>query len=132
MSQLDNGDQKVHILKFLEKYTIKRLARFILIYLKLENVQIGTISNRRKIQIMDTLYRFNIEIEAVEESSKAYVNGGGVLVSELNPKSFESKKLPGLYFIGEAVDVHGPIGGFNVTIALSTGVAASSHVKEVL
>ena len=85
-----------------------------------------------KTQIMDSLFRFNVTIDSVEECSKAYVNGGGVLVSELNPKSFESKKISGLYFIGETVDLHGPIGGFNITIALSTGYAASIHIKETL
>jgi len=132
LNQFENEDQKLYLLKFLEKFTIKRLARFILTYLKLENVQIGTISNRMKTQIMDSLFRFNVTIDSVEECSKAYVNGGGVLVSELNPKSFESKKISGLYFIGETVDLHGPIGGFNITIALSTGYAASIHIKETL
>ena len=74
----------------------------------------------------------NIKIDSVEEVSKAFVNGGGVLVSELHPKSFESKKVKGLYFVGETVDLHGPIGGFNVTIALSSGYAASSHLIAIL
>mgnify|MGYP003906704675 FL=1 len=98
----------------------------------MENVQIGTISKKMKKQLLDVLFHFTIKVDSVEDYSKAYVNGGGVHVSELNPKSLESKKRPGLYFIGEAVDVHGPIGGFNITIALSMGVAASQHIKQIM
>ena len=88
----------------------------------------GNISSKVKQRIIESLYRFNVTVDRVEDITKAYVNGGGVLVSELHPKSFESKKVEGLYFIGEAIDVHGPIGGFNITIALSSGYAASNDV----
>lgn len=131
-NQLENADPKLHILKFLEQYTIKRLAKFLLSCLQMENVKIASISQKKKEQIMDALFRFNIKIDKVEDCDKAYVNGGGVLVKELNPKSFESKLIPGLYFIGEAVDIHGPIGGFNITIALSSGMSASSHILDSL
>jgi predicted flavoprotein YhiN len=40
----------------------------------------------------------------------------------------ESKLNKGMYFIGETLNVHGPIGGFNITIALSTGYSAASNI----
>ena len=46
----------------------------------------------------------------------------------INPKTMESKVIPGLYFIGETVDIHGPIGGFNITIALSTGFKCGNNI----
>jgi len=131
-NELEEGNSQIHILKFLEQYTYKRVSRFLLNYLNLENQKIATISQKKKNQIIDSLYRFNIKVDSVEDVTRAYVNGGGVLARELHPKSFESKKVPGLYFVGEAVDIHGPIGGFNVTIAFASGYAASKHIIEVL
>ncbi len=48
-------------------------------------------------------------------------------VSQVNPKTMESKLLPGLYFAGEVMDVDGYTGGFNLQIAFSTALAAGNH-----
>jgi len=42
------------------------------------------------------------------------------------------KKNPALYFAGEVTDLQGPIGGFNITIALSTGRLAANHMSEII
>ena len=52
------------------------------------------------------------------------VTSGGVAVGEVDPKTMESKKVSGLYFAGEVLDVDGYTGGFNLQIAWSTGYAA--------
>ena len=49
------------------------------------------------------------------------MTSGGVSVREVDPKTMESKKLPGLYFAGEVLDVDAYTGGFNLQIAWSTG-----------
>jgi len=54
---------------------------------------------------------------------------GGVDTSELSSKTFECRAVPGLYFIGEVVDVTGHLGGFNFQWAWSSGVAAGRHVQ---
>ena len=54
----------------------------------------------------------------------AVVTSGGVSVKELDPKTMESKLVPGLYFAGEIIDVDGYTGGYNLQIAWSTGHAA--------
>jgi len=53
---------------------------------------------------------------------------GGVDTSELSSKTFEARSVPGLYFIGEVVDVTGHLGGFNFQWAWSSGYAAGRHV----
>jgi predicted Rossmann fold flavoprotein len=58
----------------------------------------------------------------------AEVTLGGVDTAELSSKTFESKSVPGLYFIGEVVDVTGHLGGFNFQWAWSSGHAAGRHV----
>lgn len=60
--------------------------------------------------------------------SEAVITKGGVDVSEINPKTMESKRVPGLYFAGEVLDVDALTGGFNLQIAFSTGFAAGNHI----
>jgi predicted Rossmann fold flavoprotein len=59
-----------------------------------------------------------------EGFEKAEVTCGGVDTDELSPKTMESRKIPGLFFIGEVVDVTGHLGGFNFQWAWSSGAAA--------
>ena len=59
---------------------------------------------------------------------KAEVTRGGVDTDELSSKTLESKKQPGLYFIGEVVDVTGHLGGFNFQWAWASGYAAGQFV----
>ena len=57
---------------------------------------------------------------------EAIVTHGGVKVSEVNPRTMESKKLSGLHFAGEILDCDAYTGGFNLQIAWSTGYAAGT------
>jgi predicted flavoprotein YhiN len=59
-----------------------------------------------------------------EGYEKAEVTVGGVDTGELSSKTMESKKVPGLFFIGEVVDVTGHLGGFNFQWAWASGAAA--------
>jgi hypothetical protein len=61
---------------------------------------------------------------ATEGYEKAEVTAGGVDTNELSAKTMESRKVPGLYFIGEVVDVTGHLGGFNFQWAWASGAAA--------
>lgn len=58
---------------------------------------------------------------------KSFVTGGGVELKEVNPKELASKKIPGLYFAGEVLDVNGYTGGYNITTAFCTGYVAGTH-----
>ena len=53
---------------------------------------------------------------------------GGVLLSEINPKTMEHVKIKGLFFAGEIVDVDGPCGGYNLQWAWSSGAVAGMNV----
>jgi predicted flavoprotein YhiN len=63
-----------------------------------------------------------------EGYAKAEVTAGGVDTNELSSKTMEAKKVPGLYFVGEVVDVTGQLGGFNFQWAWASGVAAGQNV----
>src|SRR5438046_141267 len=65
---------------------------------------------------------------ATEGYEKAEVTAGGVDTDELSSKTMECRKVPGLFFIGEVVDVTGHLGGFNFQWAWASGAAAGRTV----
>ncbi len=69
-----------------------------------------------------------IKLEKFRPIKEAIITSGGVEVKEINPKTMESKLIPGLYFAGEIINVDGHTGGFNLQIAWSTGFVAGSSV----
>jgi predicted Rossmann fold flavoprotein len=70
------------------------------------------------------LHSWEVKPEGTEGYGKAEVTAGGVDTGELSAKTMESKKLPGLFFIGEVVDVTGQLGGFNFQWAWASGFCA--------
>ena len=78
-------------------------------------------------QIADYLHNFIFKINGTEGYNKAEVTVGGVDTAELSSKTMESKKVPGLYFIGEVVDVTGWLGGYNFQWAWSSGYCAGNN-----
>jgi predicted flavoprotein YhiN len=70
------------------------------------------------------IHRWEICLVGTEGYEKAEVTAGGVSTTELSSKTMESTKMPGLFFIGEVVDVTGWLGGFNFQWAWASGAAA--------
>jgi len=83
-------------------------------------------------QIIETLQNWQLKPNGSEGYRTAEVTLGGVDTDELSSKTMQSKKVPGLYFIGEVVDVTGHLGGFNFQWAWSSGHAAGLAVAEIL
>ena len=75
-----------------------------------------------------TLKAMPLTVKAARPFSEAVITRGGVSVKEVNPSTLESKRVPGLYFAGEMLDVDGFTGGFNLQIAFSTGALAGRSV----
>jgi len=74
------------------------------------------------------LHRFSFIPAGTEGFAKAEVTAGGVDTDELSSQTMESKKVPGLYFVGEVVDVTGHLGGFNFQWAWASGFSAGQAV----
>ncbi len=74
--------------------------------------------------LVDTVKAIKLTVMDFNDVSEAIVTSGGIKVSEINPKTMESKICDGLYFAGEVVDCDGYTGGFNLQIAFSTGYLA--------
>lgn len=90
--------------------------------------QVNSITTQERKRILHLLKHFDINIVSKGDISEAIITAGGVNVKEINPKTMESKLCRGLYFAGEVIDIDGYTGGFNLTIAFSTGYAAGSCV----
>jgi len=78
--------------------------------------------------ISNSLHRFEIRPAGTEGFRKAEVTAGGVSTSELSSQTMEARNVPGLYFIGEVVDVTGELGGYNFQWAWSSAYAAGQNV----
>ncbi|MBE7065954.1 MAG: NAD(P)/FAD-dependent oxidoreductase [Ruminococcaceae bacterium] len=90
--------------------------------------QVNSITAQERAKILYLLKHFDINIVSKGDISEAIVTSGGVCVKEINPKTMESKLCKGLFFAGEVIDVDGYTGGFNLTIAFSTGYAAGENI----
>ncbi len=80
-------------------------------------------------KLIEHLYNFEIEIMDVMDIKKATVTGGGVSLKEVNPFNFESKRYKNLYMVGELLDCHGEIGGYNLTLSLVSGFVCGLRVS---
>ncbi len=86
------------------------------------------ITRGQRDQLRRQLEDFSFVVTGFRPIEEAIVTAGGVSVKEINAKTMESKRVSGLYFAGEVLDVDAYTGGFNLQIAFSTGVAAGNHV----
>ena len=75
-------------------------------------------------RLLETLKGLTIPIKGPRPIAEAIITSGGVKVGEIDPKTMASKKAPGLFFVGELIDVDAYTGGFNLQIAWATGRAA--------
>lgn len=80
--------------------------------------------------LIDHLKTLKISISATRPIAEAIITRGGVSVKEINPKTMESKRVRGLYFAGEMLDVDAHTGGFNLQIAFSTGALAGQSAAS--
>ena len=79
-------------------------------------------------ELIQKIKEMPIPVTGKMSLAKSFVTKGGVSLKEINPKTLESKLIPGLHFAGEVLDINAHTGGFNITSALCTGwVAGSLH-----
>lgn len=82
----------------------------------------------QKDELIRKIKAMPIQVTGKMSLAKSFVTKGGVSLKEINPKTLESKLVPGLHFAGEVLDINAHTGGFNITSALCTGwVAGSPH-----
>ncbi len=122
---------KQEIQTFLTQFLPKNLADFFAQKINQKNNQGGNLadlSNQKIKEIADLINRWSFIPSGTEGYAKAEVTSGGISVDEISSKTFESKKVPNLFFIGEVLDVTGWLGGYNFQWAWASGKAAGEAV----
>jgi predicted Rossmann fold flavoprotein len=79
-------------------------------------------------RLTQVVKRLQIPVSGTLGFKKAEVTAGGIALDEVDSRSMQSKRVPGLYIAGEVIDLDGPIGGYNFQAAFSTGWLAGSSV----
>lgn len=90
------------------------------------DLQANALSRQARRGLVELLKGFPLEITGKRPVSEAIITSGGVAVNQVNPKTMESKLVPGLYFAGEILDCDAYTGGFNLQIAWATAFAAAT------
>lgn len=88
------------------------------------NKPINAITKEERRKLVKLLKNFTVTIKEFRPIEEAIITSGGITIKEINPKTMQSKKVEGLYFAGEIIDVDSYTGGFNLQIAYSTGYTA--------
>ena len=88
-------------------------------------LQANSLKKEQRRALVTLLKNFSFTISGKRPVEEAIITTGGIKVGEVNPKTMESKKLPGLYFAGEILDCDAYTGGFNLQIAWATAYAAA-------
>ncbi|NTW71293.1 MAG: NAD(P)/FAD-dependent oxidoreductase [Eubacteriaceae bacterium] len=139
---LDNDTLDRRIVRDFEKNSNKILKnsmddllpqRLIPIIIRLSGIKedkiVNQISKEERLKLVQTLKGMELEITSKAHLDLGIITAGGVDTKEINPQTMESKKVPGLYFAGEVIDVDALTGGFNLQIAFSTGYLAGTDFK---
>ena len=123
--------------KFKNKQIINALSellpqKFIQILLKTCGISsskaVNAVTKEERGGLLKTIKNFPLKIKSLRGFNEAIITSGGVDLKEINPKTMESKKIKGLKFCGEVLDVDAFTGGFNMQIAFSTGFVAGNTI----
>ena len=90
------------------------------------------ITREERQRLIHCMKELELTIVGLRGYNEAIITKGGVSVREIDPGTMESKQVPGLYFIGEVLDLDAVTGGFNLQIAWSTAAAAARSIGEAL
>lgn len=124
-------DTKKVLKNALQTFLPERMLHFYLEKLDIADLPANQLTDDQLAAIVDLWKNFPIQIVKTFPLEKSFVTGGGIHLKEINPKTMESKMMPGLFFGGELIDINGYTGGFNITAAFCTGHSAGKHAAEV-
>ena len=91
-------------------------------------LQANSLNKQQRRALVELLKAFPVSILGKRPVAEAIITSGGIKISEIDPKTMESKLVPGLYFAGEIIDCDAYTGGFNLQIAWATAYAAGQNV----
>lgn len=93
-----------------------------------EKKQVNNITKEERNRLVNLLKGLTFKVESLRGFNEAIITKGGVSVKEINPGTMEAKKVKGLFFAGEVLDLDAVTGGYNLQIAWSTGYLAGMEI----
>lgn len=130
LREFDNGKNK-QICNVLNELLPQKLIGIVLKESGiLEKKPVNVITKEERSRLIKALKRLPFKIKSLRGFEEAIITSGGIDTSEINPKTMESKKVKGLKFCGEVLDVDAFTGGFNMQIAFATGYVAGSTISD--
>jgi len=93
--------------------------------------KVNSVTKEERRRLLEAIKYMRIPLLRFRPIDEAIITKGGVAVSEINPKTMESKLVQGLFFAGEVLDLDAYTGGFNLQIAFSTAVVAGESAAEI-
>lgn len=129
VSLINSYEKEKELISFFSDFFSKKFSSYLLDKVNL-NIKIKNLNNKLIDILINELKNHKFSVKKVEDLEKAYVTGGGIDMNYIDTTKMESKINKGLYFVGEALDIHGPIGGYNITLALSTGYLAGISISN--
>ena len=93
-----------------------------------DNPALHQLDRSRRIRLVEALKGLRVPISGVLSWDHAEVTAGGLALGEVDRRTFEVRRRPGLYVVGELLDLAGPIGGLNFQAAFSSAEAAARHI----
>ncbi|MGM0213047.1 NAD(P)/FAD-dependent oxidoreductase [Enterococcus sp. AZ109] len=105
----------------------ERLLQHFLGKLEISDLAANQVPKAKLEALSDYCKKWELTAKGTFGLEKSFVTGGGIELKEVSPKTLESKKITGLFFAGELLDINGYTGGFNITSAFCTGYVAGTH-----
>lgn len=140
---LDEEQLNNRLLRDFEKYSKKHLVNslddllpkaLIPVIIELSGIdehrQTGTVTREERMKLISLLKHLPLTFKDFRPIDEAIITSGGVKVNEINPSTMQSKKIEGLYFAGEVIDIDGYTGGYNLQAAWSTGYLAGLNAAS--
>ncbi len=91
---------------------------------------VNSVTQEMRAEIIKNIKHITLTVKRLRPLTEAIVTRGGVSVKEINPSTMESKRVGGLYFAGETIDIDALTGGFNLQLAFSTGALAGTSAAQ--
>ncbi|NMO97379.1 NAD(P)/FAD-dependent oxidoreductase [Paenibacillus lemnae] len=124
-------EPKKAVKNVLKGWLPERLVPLLLSRAEVDGDTVCSVVSKHAVSALSSvLKKFTFRACGTRSLKEAFVTGGGVSLKEIQPKTMESKLMPGLFFCGEIMDIHGYTGGYNITAAFSTGYTAGMHAAE--
>ena len=92
--------------------------------------KVHEITKEERERLVNAIKEMTLHVNGLRDYNEAIITKGGISVNEINPKTMESKKEPGIYFVGEVLDLDAMTGGYNLQIAWSTGYLAGNSICD--